>query len=141
MPAVTRVFRIEAAHRLINYVGACSNLHGHSYKFELTVDGDVDEIGFVIDFGVLKENVGEWLNKYWDHGVFVSKNDSELICWLRNNRQKHYIIDQNPTAENIATELLRMSNFLLAPLTSCHRVTRVRCYETKNCSAEVYIPA
>lgn len=33
----TKVFEFEAAHFLPNYDGKCANLHGHSYKLEVTV--------------------------------------------------------------------------------------------------------
>ena len=39
MVSVTRHEEFEAAHRLRDYDGACTNLHGHSYKIEVTVTG------------------------------------------------------------------------------------------------------
>ena len=38
----TKVFRFEAAHNLVGYGGACANVHGHSYKLEVTVSGYID---------------------------------------------------------------------------------------------------
>lgn len=66
--SVTKSFGFEAAHFLPDYDGACSNLHGHSYKMQVTVGGSVDEAsGMIIDFTRLKSIVNsEVINKY-DH--------------------------------------------------------------------------
>ena len=48
---VRQAFRFEAAHRLPLHPGKCFNLHGHSYRFSLTLDLPVDaETGMTIDF-------------------------------------------------------------------------------------------
>ncbi|MBR6908475.1 6-carboxytetrahydropterin synthase, partial [bacterium] len=58
MLTVTKIFKFEAAHWLPFYDGACHNLHGHSYKLEVTVTGEVKEnvknpqCGMIIDFSV-----------------------------------------------------------------------------------------
>ncbi len=49
-------FRFEAAHRLPRVPAGhkCARLHGHSFKVELTIEGEVDpETGWLIDFGTL----------------------------------------------------------------------------------------
>ena len=72
---ITKKFSFEAAHHLPNYEGKCSNLHGHSYKLEVTVSGDIDlesiavammrndaiyaSDGMVIDFSELKKCIKE----------------------------------------------------------------------------------
>jgi|SRR5215470_12206179 len=51
---LTREYRFEAAHRLPRVPAAhkCARLHGHSFRFELLLEGEVDErTGFLIDFG------------------------------------------------------------------------------------------
>ena len=51
------------AHLLEGYDGPCRNVHGHSYKLEVTVIGtplpDISnpKYGMVMDFGILKEIV------------------------------------------------------------------------------------
>ena len=74
---------ISAAHHLPNYNGCCKNLHGHSWKIEISARGDVDKrTGMVVDFSELKALV----NKL-DH-----TNINDTI--------------RNPTAENITAYLL-----------------------------------
>ena len=56
---ITKRFKFDSAHKLPNYKGDCANLHGHSYKLFVSVKGDVDSNGFVIDFKYLKQIVKE----------------------------------------------------------------------------------
>jgi 6-pyruvoyltetrahydropterin/6-carboxytetrahydropterin synthase len=77
-------FYFAAAHRLPRYQGPCFRMHGHNYKFFITVEGDVDPAtGMIADFGVIKQVVADRVLARADH---QSLND---------------VLD-NPTAENIA---------------------------------------
>ena len=54
---IFKEFRFEAAHRLPNVPSGhrCARLHGHSFRVEIRVRGEVDEaIGWVRDFADLK---------------------------------------------------------------------------------------
>jgi 6-pyruvoyltetrahydropterin/6-carboxytetrahydropterin synthase len=54
---IFKTFTIEAAHQLPNVPEGhkCARLHGHSFRIELHVSGDVDpELGWVMDFADLK---------------------------------------------------------------------------------------
>ena len=66
--SVTKCFGFESSHSLPKYEGACSRLHGHSYKLQVTVSGSVDEAtGMVLDFNVLKKIVKEKVVDRYDH--------------------------------------------------------------------------
>ncbi|MFC1655463.1 6-carboxytetrahydropterin synthase QueD [Patescibacteria group bacterium] len=80
---VTKKFKFDAAHFLTNYHGKCEKLHGHTYKLQVTVEGDVKEDGMVMDFVELKKIVNERVISKLDHS---SLNDTI----------------ENPSAENIA---------------------------------------
>jgi 6-pyruvoyltetrahydropterin/6-carboxytetrahydropterin synthase len=57
---LVKEYRFEAAHRLPNVPEGhkCARLHGHSFKFEIHVEGEVDEhTGWFIDYGVLDDLV------------------------------------------------------------------------------------
>ena len=64
MTTVTKIFKFEACHNLPHYEGACHNLHGHSYKLEVTVGGTVEtstnnpKCGMIVDFKDLHFRVG-----------------------------------------------------------------------------------
>ncbi len=56
---IFKVFHIEAAHRLPNLPAGhkCSRLHGHSFRVEIHVAGEVrPPTGWIMDFAELKEN-------------------------------------------------------------------------------------
>ena len=50
---VSRVFYFDAAHRIPDHSGECKNLHGHTYKLIVTMEGEVKD-GMVIDFEDMK---------------------------------------------------------------------------------------
>lgn len=86
--SVTRAFTFEAAHQLPWHEGKCRNLHGHSYRLEVTVAGPVGEQGIVVDFADIRRVVeAEVLDRY-DHTYL---ND---------------LLD-NPTAELIADDCFK----------------------------------
>jgi 6-pyruvoyltetrahydropterin/6-carboxytetrahydropterin synthase len=53
---LVKEFLVEAAHRNANAGGPAARLHGHSFRIEIIVEGEVDPaIGWLIDYGVIKE--------------------------------------------------------------------------------------
>lgn len=79
---------IDCAHFLPNHP-KCGALHGHTYKIELTVDGQVKS-GMVIDFGDLKQALREVLSQY-DHrnwNDFLDYPSVENICDLLGRKLK-----------------------------------------------------
>ena len=110
--SVTCTFSFEAAHRLAWHPGKCRNLHGHSYRLDVTVRGPLDDNGVVIDFDTLSEIVEREVIVRFDH------------------RDLNQIID-NPTAELLAHkawELLVAAG--LAP-------SALRLWETADSSVEL----
>ncbi|MFT4256316.1 MAG: 6-carboxytetrahydropterin synthase QueD [Pseudoxanthomonas sp.] len=54
---IFKIFTLEAAHRLPNVPEGhkCARLHGHSFRVELHVSGEIDpHTGWVMDFAELK---------------------------------------------------------------------------------------
>jgi 6-pyruvoyltetrahydropterin/6-carboxytetrahydropterin synthase len=134
MITCTRFIEFDAAHRLLNHESLCAHLHGHRYRAEVECAAPLDAVGRVVDFSVIKELVGGWIAQRWDHAAIVNDRDDRLLGLLRDiGETRVYRLDGNPTAENIARELLATATTLLAPI----RVVRVRIWETPNCYAEV----
>ena len=89
-------------HRLLNYVGPCANLHGHNARAEIMLSSDkLDESGMVMDFGEIKTTVKTWIDENLDHTMLLSKGDP-LIPVLEDKNERFYLMQDNPTAENIA---------------------------------------
>ena len=104
----TQILSFDSAHRIIGHRGKCKMLHGHRYTAELTFKTEtLDEMGMVIDFGIIKEKLKVWLDENWDHNTILSVKDKELGDKIESvTRQKVYYINANPTAEGMAYHLL-----------------------------------
>jgi len=121
----------------MNHEGKCKHLHGHRYIVELYVTAPaLDSLGRIIDFSVLKEVVGRWIDDELDHKTMLCDMDQSLITCLRDAgfANSLAIVPFNPTAENIAAFIFKKTVALLA--TNDIKVTRVIVHETPNCSAE-----
>ena len=64
---ITKIFTFDAAHCLSWHQGKCKNLHGHTYKLEISIMGSLDNNGVVMDFGDLKNIVNKKIIKKYDH--------------------------------------------------------------------------
>ena len=136
MRTCTRRLEFDAAHRVTRHESKCHNLHGHRYVVDLTAEApELDDKGFVIDFGVLKTVVGSWIDEALDHGTIVEKND-HLADFVLENEWKRYVMKGEPTAENIAAMIFAVGNGLLACSGGLVRLSHVRVYETPNCWAD-----
>lgn len=144
----TRRLQFCAGHRVYGHENKCANLHGHNYVVLLTARGDsLDKIGRVIDFSVLKERFGKWIDDNWDHGFLFWENDP-LLCRIYSDEaswgdftatnHKHFKAPFNPTAEEMAKYLL----YTVAPEVlkgTFVRLVHVEIWETENCKAEATV--
>lgn len=138
----TRRFTFCAGHRVYGHESKCSHLHGHNYAVEVTVLGNLDLLGRVIDFSVIKSLVGQWIEDNWDHGFILFSMDAEAInavCGMKaaeGKPQKHYVMEYNPTAENMARHLMEVvCPYLFKDLPI--KAIEVTVHETENCYATV----
>ncbi len=138
---VTRVFHFCAGHRLLGHEGKCRHMHGHNYEAEVTVAADTNELdalGMVIDFSLMDDNIGKWIDDNWDHGFVLNVADNDghraLEC-IKD--QKSYATMGNPTAEVMASELMRFANAELFVRKVPIKIVRVLLRETPKCSATV----
>ncbi len=99
---VTREISFCYGHRLLNYAGKCRHLHGHNGRAVLTLEAaQLDELGMVTDFSRIKEIVGGWIDRTLDHRMLLHRNDP-VLPFLKQLGEPLYLLDVNPTAENIA---------------------------------------
>jgi 6-pyruvoyltetrahydropterin/6-carboxytetrahydropterin synthase len=99
---VTREIRFCYGHRLLNYDGKCRHLHGHNGRAVITLESaQLDGLGMVVDFSRIKRVVSTWINDNMDHRMILHKNDP-LLAYLRQQGEPVFVLEVNPTAENIA---------------------------------------
>ena len=140
MVVCTRRLEWDAMHRIPDHESKCKAFHGHRYVAEITcVADDLDDLGRVVDFSVIKEKVGTWIDTHWDHTAILMKDDPDpTIPFLaKSNAEKGhpvYWLDDHPTAENIVIELGRVAGELLKD--TGVQVQKVRIWETPNAWAE-----
>lgn len=135
MPTCTRRIEFDAAHRVMRHESKCRHLHGHRYVADVTCEAPaLDSLGRVVDFGVIKERVGGWVDEYWDHATLLNGEDAELGALCERNGWRYDTLRGNPTAENIARVLFDVAEGLLED--AGVRVVHVRVYETPNCWAD-----
>lgn len=134
----TRRIEFDAAHRIMNHESKCKMLHGHRYVLEAGfMSKELDDLGRVIDFGIIKEILGKWVDDNLDHNTILFSKDVDLGNKISSvTQQKIYYMDSNPTAENIAQHILED---ICPKLFANHDVkcTKIKLYETPNCSVEV----
>ena len=128
----TRILEFDAAHRITRHGSKCAHLHGHRYRVEITCAAPLDSLGMVVDFADVKRLVGGWVDERFDHGAILNKDDEVYLAAVQMGGHRLYVMNCEPTAENIARELLRVAQGLLPAL----RVERVRVWETPNCYAD-----
>jgi 6-pyruvoyltetrahydropterin/6-carboxytetrahydropterin synthase len=144
MITCTRRIQFCAGHRVYGHESKCANPHGHNYVLFVEAFADysdgVDDIGRVIDFSVLKQKIGGWIEENWDHGFIYFSGDPEMTkLFFGGAAYKAFELPANPTAENMATYLLNHVCPKLLVNTPV-AVRRVTLYETENCyaTAEVF---
>ena len=118
---VCSTFHFGAAHYLPHHSGKCKNLHGHTWRLDVEIEGDIGDDGFVIDFQRLKAIINSKIIKKLDHQCL------------------NQVGFDNPTCEILASWIF--SNLQGIPedfpsLRGC-TVSRVRVYESPDCYAEV----
>lgn len=138
MIVCTRRIQFCAGHRVCGHEGKCRHLHGHNYVVWFTAEAqELDKLGRVIDFAVLKQRLGQWIETNWDHGFIVWEKDEEAKAALGvMPEQRQFELPTNPTAENMAQYLLLIVGPDMLEGTGV-RLVKVVVEETENCSAEV----
>ena len=131
---VTRELRFCYGHRLLEYDGKCRHLHGHNGRAVITLASPtLDALGMVVDFSRLKRVVGGWIDEALDHKMLLHKDDPVLPL-LRQQGEPVYVLDVNPTAENIARLIFEFTAAQGFP------VVEVKLWETDTCYATYAAP-
>ena len=120
MLTAERYHDISCGHRVVGHENKCRHLHGHNYRVHFVCTAaNLDHIGRVIDFGVIKEKLCMWIENNWDHKFLAWEEDAVIggaLQAFRNTNDGHSLIfgesivwtPFNPTAENMAKYLVEV---------------------------------
>ncbi len=137
---LSKEFRFEMAHALWNYNGPCKNIHGHSYKLMVTIIGEpINDPGnplngMLMDFSDLKQIVKKNIIEVFDHALVVYKSSpSSFMKNVEQMFEKYYLLDYQPTCENLVNDFARR----ITPFLPVHvRLHSLYLQETASSSAE-----
>lgn len=137
---VTKQFGFEMSHALTNYDGLCKNIHGHSYKLQITILGEPmmspgdPKDGMVIDFSVLKKLVKKQIVDPLDHSLMVNNIAAhEKLTGLGEMYERQHLVNFQPTTENL---VLYIAEKIKKLLPEHLELFGVRLYETSSSFAE-----
>jgi 6-pyruvoyltetrahydropterin/6-carboxytetrahydropterin synthase len=145
-----RYHDISVGHRVVGHEGKCRFLHGHNYRIHFEVAADdsadpLDDVGRVLDFGVIKSHLCMFLENEWDHKFLAWEDDPLVnrmfaaIAYTEDDRESDYFrnsvvfVPFNPTAENMAQYLVEVVAPLRLMGTGCTLI-KVVVEETRKCS-------
>ena len=106
---IVKIIQWDMGHRVLHHRSICKGLHGHRYKAEICISGDLvsksgsSEEGMVIDFADIKKIAKKYIQEDLDHAFMVWDKDEELINFFNHSKgHKPVIVPFTPTAENVA---------------------------------------
>ena len=134
MLTITKSVKFDAAHVLTNHNGLCKNLHGHTYRVDVSVrQADNDSSDMVMDFKDVKHICEETVLSKFDHAFIydeTSEGESEIAAVVVKNGMRAAALPFRSTAENLAKWIYEA---LKARIPCIHSV---RVYETVDSCAE-----
>jgi len=112
---IRKQFYFEAAHLLPNHPGKCSRLHGHSYRFEVAIEGPLQPsgpaAGMVMDFDEIEEIVKGGVVDKLDHSslndVLPNPTAEQIAIWIFHQLEsaldglQEVVVWETPTASAI----------------------------------------
>ena len=130
---ISKEFKWEMGHRLPFHSGKCKNIHGHTYKMRVEIEGDLNENGMVMDYYDVSEIISPVVDEL-DHSFMVKDTDKDIIDFLEKLDSKKVVVPFETTAENIT---LFMLGKIKEKITSDRiKKIKVRVYETEKTYAE-----
>tara|TARA_B100000575_G_C22876515_1_gene511093 strand:+ start:126 stop:575 length:450 start_codon:yes stop_codon:yes gene_type:complete len=140
---VTKQFKFETGHAIYGYDGLCKNVHGHSFKLDVTIIGqpikDPDHVknGMVIDFGDLKTIVNKEIVEPFDHATVlnVKSPHREIAHEMESRGHKILRVSYQPTCEMM---IIDFALKLEAKLPNHLKLYSLKLRETETAFAEWY---
>lgn len=134
MITVTKTVKFDAAHVLTNHQGLCKNLHGHTYRVDISVSQrEGEDSDMVIDFKDLKSIAEAVICDRFDHAFIyntTSPGECDIAAVVEKNSMRTVAIPFRSTAENLAKYFFKL---LIARIPN---IASVKVWETAMSSAE-----
>ena len=120
MLSITKEFRFDAAHKLmredltdeenLSLYGKCAKFHGHTYVLQVTVTGEVDASGMIINFTELKRLVKELILDRYDHANLNELAEYKGIPVTAENmvRYIYKTLSEAPVFEGLTLKEVRL---------------------------------
>ena len=124
--------KLDAAHVLTDHQGLCRNLHGHTYRVDVSVATETDG-DMVIDFKELKGVLAEVILDRFDHSFIYntgSAGESEIAAVVEKHGMRTVAIPFRSTVENLAKMFYKELKAKIPGLSA------VKVWETVDNSAE-----
>ena len=107
---IRRYIETDTGHRVPNHKSKCKHLHGHRYRFEAEIEGDVvttsgvSDEGMLMDFSDISHILTVHVHDVIDHAFVVYEDDEQgqEACQAMGSSHRTVIVPFIPTAENLA---------------------------------------
>ena len=108
--SIRRWVETDTGHRVPNHSSKCRHIHGHRYRWEAEIEGEVIDVegvsdqGMLIDFSVISSILNKYIHDIVDHAFLVYSGDTVMIDSLQSLGDEHrtVVLPFIPTAENLA---------------------------------------
>lgn len=134
MIKVIKELTFDASHQLLDHKGLCKNVHGHTYKLQVTVMGMArvgrgSDQGMVIDFSDLKALIKDAIVEKYDH-AFIACGDEPILKALEKLNLKTAVIGCRTTCENMAPIIFEQLRALVRAFNPNIDLVEVKLWET-----------
>ncbi|MBV7392476.1 6-carboxytetrahydropterin synthase QueD [Enterococcus sp. ALS3] len=136
---ISKEFEFDMAHLLDGHDGKCNNLHGHTYKLIVYLEGPLikegPKAGMIVDYGDIKKSVKKNVLSKIDHSFIYNlknKTECEIAKILIKEDKKVYPMEGRTTAENIVKEIFSLLN------TNIPELSRIILKESNSSSVEFW---
>ena len=107
---IRRWVETDTGHRVPNHKSKCKHMHGHRYRWEVELEGDVvteagvSEEGMLMDFSDISKILTERIHDVVDHAFIVYEGDEDARKALAvlGDQHRTLVVPFVPTAENLA---------------------------------------
>lgn len=146
---VTKEVTFDCAHMLSGHNALCKNLHGHTYKLQVSIEGTQISTGssadMIIDFKDLKEAIQAVVMDKFDHATLISGNpyrgeaENALYNFVTTYGLRFLVLPKRTTAEDMAEYIKQEITKYLQEHITTGNISEVfiRLFETPTSYAEV----